>query len=134
MSLDLATSAPLADLTQIPSFVKVPSDAMLAAGSSPGTARVLWYEHGRIRSTYLSASGQLGDTKDLLPGKGQMYARILDVGVRRKGFVLGQREKGAVDLLDVRAGAKIVDSFADSVSFGLHACALLMTGKGGCQE
>lgn len=119
MSLDLTTSAPLADMTQIPSFVKLPSDAMLVAGSSPGVARVIWYEHGRIRSAYLSASGQLGDTKDLLPGAGKLYTRILDVGMRRKGFVLGQMERGAVDIIDVTAGAKIVDTFADSVSLAV---------------
>ena len=116
LSLDLITSAPLADLTQIPSIVALPNDALLTTGSSPGTARVLWFEHGRIRSAYLSASGQLGDTKDLLPGKGMKYARILDIGIRRKGFVLGQKTNGAVDIVDVRNGAKIIDSFDSSVS------------------
>lgn len=115
MSLNLTTSIPLADLIQIPSMVDLPSDALLAAASSPGVARVVWFEHGRIRSAYLSAAGQLGDTKDLLPGKGRKYSRLLDVGVRSKGFVLGQMEDGKVDIVDVRGGAKVVDSFGSSV-------------------
>ncbi len=115
MSLDLTIPTPLADLTQIPSIVSLPSDALLAAASSPGPARVMWFEHGRIRSADLSAQGQLGDTKDLLPGKGKKYARILDVGTGRKGFFLGQKEDGGVDILDVRGGSKIVNSFDSSV-------------------
>ena len=115
MSLDLNTSAPLSDLTQIPSIVALPSDAVLAAASSPGPARILWFEHGRIRSAYLSEGGQLGDTKDLLPGKGRLYARILDVGMRNLGFLLGQGEDDAVDIVDVRGQARIVATFDSSV-------------------
>lgn len=115
MSLDLSTSAPLSDLTQIPSFVANPDDASLAIGSGTGAARVLWYEHGRIRSAYLSAAGQLGDTKDLLPNKGKKYTGILSIDGRKKGFVLGQKEHGAVDVVDVRSGAKVADVFESSV-------------------
>ena len=116
LSLSLATSVPLGDFTQIPSFVSNPSDAFLAAGSTSGSARVVWREHGRIRTASLSAAGQLGRTKDLLPGKGHKYGSLVDVGTRRKGLVLGKKENGAVQIVDVRDGAKIVDEFESSVS------------------
>ena len=62
-----------------------------------------------------------------------IYARILDVGVRRKGFVLGQKENGGVNVVDVRDGAKIVDSFDSSVGGPLdRAAGKLMVGIGRC--
>jgi hypothetical protein len=127
MSLDLETSTPLADLTQIPSLVANPADAHLASASTEGAARIIWFEAGRIRSAYLSSSGQLGDTKDLLPGtgksillsKGRKYSRIIGSVGRSKGYILGQREGGAVDVVDVRRGGSVVDTFESSVSYKL---------------
>lgn len=116
LSLSLDSSAPLGDLTQIPSTVRAPSDALLAASERDGDARVVWHEHGRIRSALLNADGSLGSTRDLLPpGKGKKYARMIPVGSRQWGFVLGQQEDGMVDIIDVRKGAVIVESFELSV-------------------
>lgn len=116
LSFDVNTARPLGDFTQIPSSIANPSDAHLAATSVEGPARVLWLEHGRIRSAYLSAAGLLGNVKDLLPGKGAKFASILDVRTRQRGFILGKKGNGAVQIIDVRNGAKIVDEFESSVS------------------
>jgi hypothetical protein len=58
----------------------------------------------------------LGDTKDLLPGKGHTFVGIEDVGLRAKGWLLGKKENGAVMIIDVRGGGKIVEEFENSVS------------------
>jgi hypothetical protein len=114
MSLDLATSAPIAEFTQIPSIVEFPEDAHLASSDTSGSARVVWFEHGRIRTVYLGKSGQLGGVKDLLPGKGRVYKRILNASARDQGWILGQMKNGEVDAIDVREGGKIVTTFEAS--------------------
>jgi hypothetical protein len=120
LTLDLTTSAPLADLTQIPSIVTLPSEALLTATSAnSGAARVTWLEHGRIRNTYLSEAGTLGDTKDLLPGNGHIYVGIQDVGLRGNGWILGRKRNGGMQIIDVRNGGKIVEELENSVSLVL---------------
>ena len=114
LSFSLLTSAPLGDFTQIPSIVSSPSSAILAQGSASGSARVVWLEYGRIRAAYLSAAGALGATKDILPGSGHKYAEVLDVGSRMKGLVLGKKDNGAVQIVNVNSG-KRVDEFEHSV-------------------
>lgn len=116
ITLDLATSAPIADLTQIPSAVTSPSDGILAASSVTDAARILWLEAGRIRSADLSSQGALGKAKDLLPGKGRKYVKILNDQMREMGYVLGEATDGSVDIIDVREGGKILDSFEGSVT------------------
>ena len=115
LSFSLTTSAPLGDFTQIPSIVSSPSTAILAQGSVEGTARVVWLEYGRIRSAYLSAFGALGATRDILPGEGHKFRDVFDVGSRKRGLVLGQKENGAVQIVNVNSG-KRVDEFESSVS------------------
>jgi hypothetical protein len=115
-SISLEAPIPLGDFTQIPSIVTAPSDACIAASSQPGSARVVWFEEGRLRSTLVEEDGTLGATKDLLPGKGRKYAKILHTGSRQWGYVIGQQRDGTVDIVDVSEGAKIVDTFESSVS------------------
>lgn len=115
-SISLDAPIPLGDFTQIPSIVTAPSDACIAASSEKDTAKVVWWEQGRIRSTLVKSDGTLGSTKDLLPGKGRKYAKMLHTGSRQSGYVLGQREDGTVDIIDVTDTAKIVDTFESSVS------------------
>jgi hypothetical protein len=114
-SLSLDAPIPLGDFTQIPSIVTAPSDACIAASKEDGGARVVWFEEGRMRSTLVKADGSLGATKDLLPGKGRKYAKILHTGSRQWGYVMGQQRDGTVDIIDVSEGAKIVDTFESSV-------------------
>lgn len=115
-SISLDVPVPLGDFTQIPSIVTAPSDACITANDESGTAKVVWWEQGRIRSTLVKDDGTLGATKDLLPGKGRKYAKMLHTGSRQHGYVLGQREDGTVDIIDVTDVAKIVDTFESSVS------------------
>lgn len=113
LSFSLLTSAPLGDFTQIPSIVSSPSEAILAQGTKEGTARVVWLEYGRIRSAFISDEGSLGSVKDVLPGNGQKYGEILDVGSRLRGLVLGKKTNGGVQIVDVNSG-KRVDEFENS--------------------
>ncbi|WVQ83875.1 hypothetical protein IAT38_006019 [Cryptococcus sp. DSM 104549] len=106
-TIGLDRPIPKYDFGQVPSIVKIPEHAALAASSEPGGARVVWAEHGRIRSVLVNEDGSLGDTKDLMPGGGRKYGGLIDVGLREKGIVLGQREDGGVDVLDVKAGKKV---------------------------
>lgn len=115
-SIGLDAPVPLGDFTQIPSIVAAPSDACIAGNADEGTAKVVWFEQGRIRSTLVKTDGTLGATKDLLPGKGRKYAKMLHTGSRQWGYVLGQRGDGTVDIIDVTEGAKIIDTFESSVS------------------
>lgn len=115
-SIGLDAPIPLGDFTQIPSIVTAPSDACIAASEESGTAKVVWFEQGRIRSTLVNSDGTLGGTKDLLPGNGRRYAKMLHTGSRQSGYVLGQRVDGTVDIIDVTDGSKIVDTFESSVS------------------
>jgi len=115
LTLDLSTSIPQSDLTQIPSIVTLPTSSYLTASSTATSVKVVWLEHGRIRTVDLTEEGRLGETKDLLPGKGHKFAEIEDVGVRRKGFVLGRKENGGVVIVDTRDGGNIVEEFDNSV-------------------
>jgi len=115
LSFDLKTSRPLSDFTQIPSWIPNPSQALLACAPGGGSVRVVWFDHGRIRSAYISEAGQLGGTKETLPGKGHKYGEIIESGSRKKGLVLGQKENGAVQVINVIT-AKVVDEFEMSVS------------------
>jgi hypothetical protein len=124
LTLDLATSAPQADLTQIPSIVSLPSSALLTSSSTSGAARVIWLEHGRIRNAYLAENGLLGDTKDLMPGQGHVYSSIREVGLRRQGWILGTKENGAVQILEVSNGGRIVEEFEGSVRYNLWSVGL----------
>ena len=112
LSLSLQTSVPLGDFTQIPSLIANPSQALLATASVDGSARVVWLEHGRIRSAYLSEAGQLGGVKEALPGNGHVYASIIGEA-RQHGLVLGQKRNGAVQVVNVLTG-KPVEEFKDS--------------------
>ena len=118
LSLSLDTSAPLGDLIHVPSIISNPTQALLAPSSTDGSAQVVWSEHGRIRTAEIDSKGSLGKTKDLMPGKGHVYDSILDVGARHQGYMLGQMENMAVQVIDVRDGAKIVEEFEASVSVG----------------
>lgn len=138
-SISLDAPVPLGDFTQIPSIVTAPSDACIAAasaqpgeGKGQGTAKVVWWEQGRIRSTLVNADGTLGATKDLLPGKGRKYAKMLHTGSRQWGYILGQREDGTVDIIDVADVAKIVDTFESSVSAFILCFLTSLIHKGRC--
>ncbi|WVN88836.1 uncharacterized protein L203_104050 [Cryptococcus depauperatus CBS 7841] len=96
-----------ADFGQIPSLIQVPEQALLASSSERGSASAVWIEHGRIRTVLIKENGQLGKVKDLLPDRGKLYSEILDVGLRHKGIVLGKREDGGVEVLDVKRGRKV---------------------------
>ncbi|WVR04286.1 hypothetical protein IAU60_001286 [Kwoniella sp. DSM 27419] len=105
-TLDLATSIPKADMGQVPSIVHVPDQATIVA-STEGQAKVAWTEHGRIRTVIVNQDGSLGETKDLMPGKGKTYSDLIDVGVRHRGIILGRRSDGGVDVIDVAGGKKV---------------------------
>ncbi|WVO22847.1 uncharacterized protein IAS62_004190 [Cryptococcus decagattii] len=98
---------PRADFGQVPSVVQIPEQAMIASAHEPDTVRIVWIDHGRIRSLHLNEDGSLGEVKEILPGKGRLYGSIIDVGLRHKGYILGKREDGAVEILDVRDGKKV---------------------------
>ncbi|KIS00199.1 endoplasmic reticulum protein [Cryptococcus deuterogattii 2001/935-1] len=98
---------PRADFGQVPSVVQIPEQAIIASSHEPGAVRVVWIDHGRIRSLHLNEDGSLGEVKEILPGKGRLYGSIIDVGLRHKGYILGKREDGAVEILDVRDGKKV---------------------------
>jgi hypothetical protein len=115
-SISLDAPIPLGDFTQIPSIVTAPSDACIAASSESGSAKVVWWEEGRLRSTLVKADGTLGNTKDLLPGKGRKWQKMLHTGGRQYGYVMAQQRDGTVDIVDVSDVAKIVDTFESSVS------------------
>jgi hypothetical protein len=115
-SISLDAPIPLGDFTQIPSIVTAPSDACIAASSEAGSAKVVWWEEGRLRSTLVKADGTLGNTKDLLPGKGRKWQKMLHTGGRQYGYVMAQQRDGTVDIVDVSDVAKIVDTFESSVS------------------
>ncbi|WOO77878.1 ER membrane protein complex subunit 1 [Vanrija pseudolonga] len=109
--LDLEALAPT-DLSQIPSSLAAGSGARLVVRSD-GTVAAVWLEAGRIRSAELKASGGLGKTSDTLPeGSGRRFAAILDSPT--PGFVLAQEENGAVSIVNVNTGAKVVGSFEGS--------------------
>ena len=114
-SISLDAPIPLGDFTQIPSIVTAPSDACIAASSESGSAKVVWWEEGRLRSTLVKADGTLGNTKDLLPGKGRKWQKMLHTGSRQYGYVMAQQRDGTVDIVDVTDTAKIVDTFESSV-------------------
>ncbi|KAL0247478.1 hypothetical protein I308_103543 [Cryptococcus tetragattii IND107] len=98
---------PRADFGQVPSVVQIPEQAMIASAHEPGAVRIVWIDHGRIRSLHLNEDGSLGEVKEILPGKGRLYGSIIDAGLRHKGYILGKREDGAVEILDVRDGKKV---------------------------
>lgn len=98
---------PRADFGQVPSVVQIPEQAMIASAHETGTAHIVWIDHGRIRSLHLNEGGTLGEIKEILPGKGRLYGSIIDVGLRHKGYILGKREDGGVEILDVRDGKKV---------------------------
>ncbi|WVQ76617.1 hypothetical protein IAR50_006290 [Cryptococcus sp. DSM 104548] len=106
-TIALDSPIPRGDFGQVPSIVQIPEQAIIASSAAHGGAQVVWFEHGRIRSLLVNEDGSLGQIKDLLPGNGRHYASIIDVGLRGQGIVLGQREDGGVEVLDVKAGKKI---------------------------
>ncbi|ORX33525.1 hypothetical protein BD324DRAFT_668589 [Kockovaella imperatae] len=114
LSLSLETSEPRGDLIHVPSIISNPSQALLAAASTPGSAQVVWAEHGRIRTAEVDTHGTLGKTKDLMPGQGHVYDRILEVDGRHQGYILGQKENMAVQIIRVKDGAQIIDEFDSS--------------------
>ncbi|WWD21911.1 hypothetical protein CI109_106399 [Kwoniella shandongensis] len=106
-TLDLATSIPKADFGQVPSIVHVPEQAVIATSSKDGAATVVWTEHGRIRTVTVKEDGTIGGTKDLLPGKGRKYDSLIDIGLRGKGIVLGKRQDGGAEVIDVSQARKV---------------------------
>ena len=84
-SVRLDAPIPRSDLVQIPSIISDPSDAHLAASSTPGSASLVWSEHGRVRVASVSRDGVVGRTKDLLPGGGRKYTGIETASRRREG-------------------------------------------------
>ncbi|ODN75169.1 hypothetical protein, variant 3 [Cryptococcus amylolentus CBS 6039] len=106
-TIALDSPIPRGDFGQVPSIVQIPEQAMIASSAEPGGAQVVWFEHGRIRSLLVHEDGSLGQIKDMLPGNGRHYASIIDVGLREQGIVLGKREDGGVEVLDVKEGKKI---------------------------
>jgi hypothetical protein len=117
LTLDLATSIPKDDFTQIPCIMEAPTDAFLAATDMAGTAKVVWFDLGRIRVAHITASGLLGNTKDLMPGNGRYFEKVLPTGTEQSGIILGKvRNSGEVHILDVREGGKKVTVWDDSQS------------------
>ena len=114
LSFDLRTSRPLGDFTQIPSWIPNPSQAALAQANGEGAAKVVWYEHGRIRAAYISAAGALGSTKDMVAGKAKLFKEIVNTQARRRGLILGANQYGGVHVVDVNQG-KAIDEFENSV-------------------
>ncbi|WRT65199.1 uncharacterized protein IL334_002142 [Kwoniella shivajii] len=106
-TLDISTSIPKADFGQVPSIIEIPSQALIASSTIDGEAKVVWIEHGRIRIITIKEDGNVGKVKDLLPRKGKLYESIIDVGVRRKGIILGKRSDGAVDVISVSQSKKL---------------------------
>lgn len=99
LSLDLASGL-ATPLNHIPSSVDEPSQAHLLGLPT----RAVWLEKGRIRYTLLAKI-------DTITVSGS-YKAILDVGVRKEGFILGQRDDGSVAVLN----GKLVTDFEASVS------------------
>ncbi|EIW68579.1 hypothetical protein TREMEDRAFT_69081 [Tremella mesenterica DSM 1558] len=122
MSLSLETSIPLAEMGQIPSIVELPEQSLLSSGAKEGEVRVVWTEHGRVRSVELNEDGSIGKVKDMLPGAGRLFTRVLDVGktAKDRGLLLAQMRNGGVQIVDVIKG-KTVDEFEGSVDAGDHS-------------
>lgn len=116
LTLDLATSVPREDFTQIPCIVAAPNDAFLAGSDIAGSVRVVWFDVGRIRAAYVGPSGLLGNTKDLMPGGGRYYERVLPTGTEYSGIILGQVREGEVHILNVKEGGKRVGVWENTVS------------------
>ena len=114
LSFDLRTSRPLGDFTQIPSWIPNPSQAALTSANGEGAAKVVWFEHGRIRTAYLSAQGALGSTKDMVAGQAKLFKEIVNTQARRRGLILGMNQFGGVHVVDVNQG-KAIDEFENSV-------------------
>ena len=130
LTLDLTTSIPKGDFTQIPCVMEAPADAFLAPSDIEGGARVVWFDLGRIRDAYITAGGLLGNTKDLLPGGGRYYDKIIPTGTEQSGIILGRvKNSGEVHVLNVKAGGKRVTVWDNSVRATSRASAVPLLPK-----
>ncbi|WWC87349.1 uncharacterized protein L201_002238 [Kwoniella dendrophila CBS 6074] len=119
-TLDLDKPIPKSDLGQIPSIIKIPQQTLIIP-SGDGEGKVVWYEHGRIRIMTIKENGQVDDDKnikDLLPGTGKLYESIIDLGsdLRLKGIILGKKQNGGVDIINVNKKEKVGEFELSSTS------------------
>jgi hypothetical protein len=116
LTLDLTTSRPLDDFAQIPCLLAAPENAWLMGSDIRGSARVVWLEVGRIKTTYIGPGGYVGNTKDLLPKHGRYYERIVATGSRESGLILGMAQGGEITVLDIREGGRPMTIWESTVS------------------
>jgi hypothetical protein len=114
--------------------MEAPTDAFLAGSDMAGTAKVVWFDLGRIRVAHVTASGLLGNTKDIMPGHGKYFEKVLPTGTEQSGIILGRvRNSGEVHIIDVREGGKKVAVWdnsqnSDDKSASTYAGAVTSTG------
>ncbi|BEI80692.1 hypothetical protein CcaverHIS002_0112210 [Cutaneotrichosporon cavernicola] len=74
--------------------------------------RGCWTEDSRYRCTDLYGDGTVNiRIKDHIAGTGRRYERMIDVGLREHGFMLGLLKSGAVLVIEVGDGGNVVAEF-----------------------
>lgn len=109
---------PISEMSHVPAGLGDPTNGYLLAPrgefKEPGL-RGCWSEESRYRCTDLYADGTVNERiKDHIAGTGRRYQRMIDVGLREHGFMLGLLKSGAVLVVEVGDGARVVAEFDGS--------------------
>ncbi|GMK57789.1 hypothetical protein CspeluHIS016_0406230 [Cutaneotrichosporon spelunceum] len=106
---------PMSEMSHIPGGVGDPTNGYLIVPrgevKEPGL-RGCWTELSRFRCTDLYSDGTVNvRIKDHIAGTGRRYERMIDVGLREHGFMLGLLQSGAVLVIQVGDGGNVVAEF-----------------------
>lgn len=120
---------PISELSHVPSGLGDPTNGYLIKPrgdfKSPGL-RGCWSEQSRFRCSELYNDGTTSERiKDNIAGHGRRYERMIDVGLREHGYMLGLLKSGAVLVVEVGDGGSVVAEFdrsrENSGGFPVHS-------------
>jgi hypothetical protein len=106
---------PMSEMSHVPAGLGDPTNGYLLAPrgdvQEPGL-RGCWSEESRYRCTDLYSDGTVNiRIKDHIAGTGRRYERMIDVGLREHGYMLGLLKSGAVLVVEVGDGGHVVAEF-----------------------
>lgn len=120
---------PISEMSHVPSGLGDPANGYLltprGANLAPGL-RGCWSEESRYRCADLYNDGTASERiKDHIAGHGRRYERMIDVGLREHGYMLGLLKSGAVLVVEVGDAGAVVAEFERSrenaLGFPVHA-------------
>lgn len=118
VTFNVESIMPISELSHVPAGLGDPTNGYLLAprgdAKSPGL-RGCWSEQSRYRCSELYSDGTTSaQIKDHIAGHGRRYERMIDVGLREHGFMLGLLKSGAVIVVEIGDGGSVVAEFERS--------------------